>query len=246
MTMLYAMLIYGAATVLVAGLGHRLWIYAATPAPLRIPTTPGPTTRSGVVVRLVLEAMFFRSLFHADKWTWLFGWAFHVALLVVLLTHLRYFVEPAWAWLNLAQPLGAYAGMAMVAALAALWARRVLAARVAAISGPSDHLAIALLIAIGASGLMMKFVVRTDIVAVKAFSLGLVHFDWQPLPLDFFLIVHLTLVALLLIVFPFSKLLHGAAFFFNPTRNQPDDTREARYAPRVLPQAAGASGPGKG
>lgn len=244
MTTLYALLIYGAAAVFVAGLCQRLWVFMATPAPLHIPTTPAPTTRAGVVVRLLHEAVFFRSLFHSNKWIWLFGWAFHVALLVVLASHLRYFVEPVWAWLGLVHQIGSYAGMAMVAALAALWARRFLVPRIAAVSGWSDHLAIALLIGIAASGLLMKFVARTDIVAVKAFSLGLVYFDWRPLPLDFALIIHLTLVALLLIVFPFSKLLHGVALFINPTRSQPDNVRVKRYAPRVVRQAAGASGPG--
>lgn len=243
MTTLYALLIYGAVAVFVVGLGYSLWAFATTPVPLHVPVTPAPTGRGGALIRLVHEAVLFRSLFHANKWTWLFGWTFHVALLVVLVTHLRYFVEPPWGWLSLVQPIGSYAGMAMIAALAALWARRVLVARLAAVSGPSDHLAIALLIGIAASGLMMKFVARTDIVAVKAFSLGLVYIDWQPLPLDLCLIVHLTLVTLLLIVFPFSKLLHGAALFFNPTRSQPDDVRERRYAPRATLGTAGASGP---
>jgi nitrate reductase gamma subunit len=231
-----------AAAVFVIGLGYRIWAYATTPAPLRIPTTPAPLTRSGIALRFVAEVVLFRSLFNASKWTWLFGWAFHVALLVVLITHLRYFVEPVWAWLAVVQQLSAYVGLVMVAALAALWARRLVVLRVRTISSPSDYLALALLMGIGLSGLMMKLVARTDIVAVKAFSLGLIYFDWRPLPMDPLLIVHLSLVAVLLIVFPFSKLLHGAALFFNPTRNQPDDARETRYVPRVVPSGAGAAG----
>ena len=41
--------------------------------------------------------------------------------------------------------------------------------------------------------------------------------------------MHLTLVALLMIVFPISKLLHAPGVFFSPTRNQADDPREARH-----------------
>jgi len=70
---------------------------------------------------------------------------------------------------------------------------------------------------------------RTDIVAVKAFFLGLMRFDWQALPADAPLYVHLTLVAGLMIVFPFSKLLHAPGVFFSPTRNQVDDPREHRH-----------------
>jgi nitrate reductase gamma subunit len=237
---LYAFLSVALA-IFVVGLGIRIWAYAATPAPLRIPVTPAPTTRTGVAVRLFYEVVLFRSLFNSSKWTWLLGWAFHVTLLFVLLTHLRYFVHPAWMWLGLVQDLGGYAGMAMVAALLALAGRRLFVPRIRAITAPSDYLAVALLVAIGLSGLAMKFVFHTDIVAVKAFSLGLIYLDPQPLPRDLGLVIHLSLVGLLLAVFPFSKLLHGAALFFNPTRNQPDDLRESRYAPRLTLRDAGAA-----
>ena len=41
------------------------------------------------------------------------------------------------------------------------------------------------------------------------------------------LLVHLALVALLMIVFPISKLMHAPGLFFSPTRNQADTSREA-------------------
>ena len=91
-------------------------------------------------------------------------------------------------------------------------------------------LPISLLIAIGLSGIGMKYVSHTDIVAVKAFFLGLIYFDWQPLPADFLLVVHLSLVVSLMIIFPFSKLLHAPGLFFSPTRNQVDNAREKRHA----------------
>jgi hypothetical protein len=37
------------------------------------------------------------------------------------------------------------------------------------------------------------------------------------------------LVAALMIVFPFSKLLHVPGVFFSPTRNQIDNPREQRH-----------------
>ena len=129
-----------------------------------------------------MKSRLFNSLFKSNKWIWLFGWVFHAALLFVLLRHLRYFTDPVWSWVALIQPIGAYAAFAMVAGLAGLWARRFLVDRVRYISSPSDHLMLALLIAIGLTGLGMKYVAHTDIVAVKAFFLGLMYFDWQPMP----------------------------------------------------------------
>jgi len=227
--------LYVAAAVLVAGLVRKIVQYARTPAPLKIPTTPAPVTRTGVAGRLVREVVLFESLFKASKWTWLFGWIFHAALLVVLVGHLRYFTEPVWGPVALIQGAVPYAGLAMLAGLAGLWARRFLVDRVRYISAPSDHLMLALLVAIGATGVAMRFGVHTDIVALKAFALGLVRFDWQPLPTDAVLLLHLAFVAALMVVFPFSKLLHAPGLFFSPTRNQADDPRERRH---VTPWAA--------
>ena len=225
----YALLFYAATLLLVAGLVVKIRGYLRTPAPLLIPTTPAPTSAGGVALRMTREVVFFESLFKGSKWTWLFGWLFHASLALVLLRHVRYFQEPVWTPIALVQFIGTYAGLTMVAGLAGLWARRFLVDRVRYISTPSDHLHLALLIAIGLSGLTMRFVAHTDIVAVKAFMLGLMRFSIQPLPADPLLLIHLTLVALLMIIFPISKLLHAPGLFFSPTRNQIDNPREARH-----------------
>ena len=229
LTIAYALLFYAATAMLVVGVALKIRSYLRTPAPLKIPTTPAPTTQGGVALRLAREVVLFESLFKSSKWTWIFGWMFHAALLLVLLRHLRYFHEPVWTPVLWVQFFGTYAGFAMVAGLAGLWARRFLVDRVRYISTPSDHLHLALLLAIGASGLTMRFVAHTDIVALKAFMLGLMRFDWQPLPGDPLLLLHLTLVALLMFVFPISKLLHAPGLFFSPTRYQVDNPREVRH-----------------
>ncbi|MEI2733814.1 MAG: respiratory nitrate reductase subunit gamma [Rhodoblastus sp.] len=239
LTAIFAILFYLATTILVLGLAFRIRLYAKTPAPLKIPTTPAPITRGGVAMRMAREVALFESLFKSNKWTWAFGWVFHVSLAVVLFRHLRYFLQPVPEIVAIMQPIGVLAGFSMVGGLLALWGRRIVVERIRYITGPSDHLMLALLVMIGISGLSMKFVAHTDIVAVKAFILGLMYFDWKPLPADINLIVHLSLVLALMIIFPFSKLLHAPGVFFSPTRNQADDSRERRYAPRGLlkPQA---------
>ena len=229
LSIVYAALFYIATAFFVIGLALKIRQYARTPSPLKIPLTPAPLTRAGVSWRLAREVVFFESLFRSNKWTWLFGWLFHGALLLVVLRHVRYFQEPVWTVIALIQPFGTYAGFAMVAGLAGLWARRFLVDRVRYISTPSDHLMLALLIAIGLTGLGMRFVSHTDIVAVKIFMLGLMRLSIQPLPADPVLLAQLSLVALLLIIFPISKLLHAPGLFFSPTRNMSDNPREARH-----------------
>lgn len=242
LTGFYALLFYLATAVLVGGLALKIRQYWTTPAPLKIPTTPAPTTNTGVAFRLAREVVLFESLFKANKWIWVFGWVFHAGLLLVVLRHVRYFVNQVPEVVTLIQPFGIYAGFAMVAGLLGLFARRIVVPRIRYISAPSDYLMLVLLLAIGMSGLAMKFVAHTDIVAVKAFFIGLMTFNLQPLPADPVLLVHLTLVAALMIIFPFSKLLHGVGLFFSPTRNQADNPRERRHlAPWAAKLEAGAS-----
>ena len=227
--MIYAGMFYIATLLLVVGLAYKIFDYSRTPAPLKIPTTPAPTTQPGVVYRMAKEVVLFESLFKSNKWIWVFGWLFHFGLLLVLLRHLRYFTEPVWFWVGIIQPFGKYASFMMVIGLVGLLARRYLVDRVRYISTPSDILMLVLLIAIGVTGMLMTFVVHTDIVALKAFFLGLMYLDVQPVPRDPILLIHLALVALLMVIFPISKLLHAPGLFFSPTRNQADNPREHRH-----------------
>ncbi|MFZ1538071.1 MAG: respiratory nitrate reductase subunit gamma [Chromatiaceae bacterium] len=229
LTIVYASLFYFAALVLLAGLANKILQYARTPAPLKIPTTPAPVTKRGVVFRIIREIVLFESLFKGNKWTWIFGWIFHFGLFLVTLRHLRYFIDPVWLPIQVIQPFGIYGGLAMVAGLAGLWSRRFLVDRVRYITGPSDHLILALLIGIGLTGLGMSFVIHVDVISVKQFFLGLLRFQFHPLPADPLLLLHLLLVVILMIVFPFSKLLHAPGLFFSPSRNQVDNPREQRH-----------------
>jgi nitrate reductase gamma subunit len=229
MTEFYALSFYLATLILLAGLAHKIYQYAKTPAPLKVPTMPAPLTQQGVVLRVLSEVVLFRSLFRSNKWIWLFGMMFHAALWLVLLRHLRYFTEPVWTWVVLLQPIGKYASFAMMLGLLGLLARRIFVERIRYISNPSDYLMLILLLVIGGSGMMMTFVAHTDIVQFKAFVLGVMSFDWKEIPMDSILLVHLGAVLLLMIIFPFSKLLHAPGVFFSPSRNQVDNSREKRH-----------------
>ncbi|MCA1977881.1 MAG: respiratory nitrate reductase subunit gamma [Thiobacillus sp.] len=220
---------YIATLLLVAGLVYKIFDYSRTPAPLKIPTTPAPTTQSGVVYRMAKEVVLFESLFKSNKWIWVFGWLFHFGLFLVLVRHLRYFLPTIPEWLVFIQPFGMYASFMMVVGLAGLLARRFLVDRVRYISTPSDYLMLVLLLGIGLTGMMTTFVVHTDIVALKEFFMGLMYFDVQPVPTDPIILTHLALVALLMVIFPISKLLHAPGVFFSPTRNQADNPREHRH-----------------
>lgn len=237
-SIVYGLLYWAAILILIGGVAYKIRQYWKTPAPLKIPTTPAPVTQGGVVWRMFREVVFFESLFRSNKILWLFAFLFHMSLWLVLIRHSRYFVDMN-AFLTFMQPFGRYAGITMVLGLAGLWARRILVDRVRYISAPSDHLMLALLIGIGISGLMMSFVAHADITQVKVFFSGLLTFGFfsadGALPGDALVLIHLLLVAVLMIIFPISKLLHAPGIFFSPTRNQVDNPREKRHvAPWAL------------
>lgn len=226
---IYAIIFWAATLVLVLGVANKVRIYWNIPAPLKIPTTPAPVTQGGVVVRMLQEVLLFKSLFRSDKLLWALGFIFHYSMLLIVIRHFRYIQDPIWGIVQFMQPFGKYAGFVFILGLLGLLGRRIFIDRVRYITAPSDIAMLLLLIFIGVSGLMMQYVNHTDIVMVKAFFRGLIRFDWQPLPVDAILLLHLGLVATLMFIFPISKLLHAPGIFFSPTRNQIDNPREKRH-----------------
>ncbi|MDH5516361.1 MAG: respiratory nitrate reductase subunit gamma [Gammaproteobacteria bacterium] len=229
-----AALLWVGLVVFVGFTARKIRQYWKTPAPLKIPTTPAPVTQTGVVFRMAREVVLFESLFKSNKWIWVFGWMFHLGLLLAFFRHLRYVVSPEnfmWPVISnvIVQSFGQYAGFAMVAGLFGLLARRIVVERIRYISSPSDYLMLLMLIVIGVSGLVMSFVSHIDVVQLKMFVMGLFGFDFQNLPESGALLIHLLLVVVLLLIFPFSKLLHAPGVFFSPTRNQIDNPREKRH-----------------
>lgn len=225
----FAILFYVATAILAAGVVMRIRKYARTPAPLKIPTTPAPTTTGGVIVRMFMEVVFFQSLFKSNKWIWLFGILFHLSMWLILARHIRYFTIDVWWWVEAVQFFGTYAAFTFLIGLGGLLIRRIAVERIRYITSPSDILMLLLLLLIGASGAMMRFVAHTDIVSVKAYMVGLTRLHIGHLPSDPVLLVHLSSVALLMIIFPISKLMHAPGVFFSPTRNQVDNPREKRH-----------------
>lgn len=199
-----------------------------SPSPLRIPITPAPRTRLGVLGRLLLELLAFRSLARANLVTWVASLAFHYGLLFVLIMHLR-FVFP-----NLSPSLipfimwSGWATAFMLLGLIVLLLRRCLVDRLRYISSPSDYLHVLLLIGIGVSGLILKRIWPTDLYAMGEFLRGAIMFDWQQLPDHIGVVLHLGLVLLLIVVFPISKLLHGIGIVFSPTLNQRDSAKQSK------------------
>ena len=220
MSLFIASALYTAVAVLTIGVLWKIFLYARTPVPHMIAVAPVPRTRLGVLSRLIRETLFFESLFRASKWTWLLGWIFHYALAVVLLRHLYFVTDPIPAWLGIVFVPSDYAAWLLTASLVGLLLRRLSVSRVRYISSPSDYAMLLLLLVIGASGLLLRYGTYVNIVAVREFTLGLLALSPKDLPQNLTLYVHIFSVAILAVVFPFSKLIHFPGYYFSPSHNQ--------------------------
>ena len=228
MNIFFAIAFYFAAAVITLGLGHKVFQYWSTPTPFRIPLTPAPSTFRGVLLRMMAEVFLFKSLFKANKWIWVLGWVFHASLVLIMLRHLVYFQQQPPIWVYQLQPYSQLAAYPLLISLGGLLLRRFIVDRVRYISSPSDFLMLFLLIAIASSGLSMLLFWPPDVYVVQQFFTGLLRFTINPLIEHLLLYLHLILVAVLLLIFPFSKLLHAPGVFFSPTLNQADNTRQKR------------------
>lgn len=264
---------YIAFAVFIFGLIYRIVKWARSPVPFRIPTTCGqqqslpwfkqnkidnPSTKSGVIIRMLLEVLLFRSLFRNtkaqlveeedgkkvvyqwEKWLWLAGLAFHYSFLLIVIRHLRFFTDPVPGLVNFIDSIdGAFhydnqslyiTGILLLIAVAYLFVRRVVIPQVKYISLPADYFPLLLIFSVGFSGFLMKYFLRVDITYVKELVMGLVTFN-PVVPGDIGIIfyIHLFLVSILLTYFPFSKLVHMAGVFMSPTRNMINNNRAKRH-----------------
>jgi nitrate reductase gamma subunit len=206
--------------ILLLGIGMKTFIWIRTPVPLRIVTTPAPKSRLGVVWRFIGDLLWFPNLFKSDKFLWGASLLFHLALWIVLLRHLRYFLFPVPAWVEGIQTLGLYAGYIIPLFVAFLLARRLLLDPVLYISILGDYFALFLLLTITVSGVLLQVFFRTYVIDVKDMILGLIHFQPRIPSVHWLFVVHLISVLTLLAYFPFSKMLHAGGLLLSPTRYQ--------------------------
>lgn len=219
---------YFAGIAFVLGLLVRLIGYLRTPTRVPLVVTPAPTTDAGAAVRVAGDVLIFPALFKADKALWAGAWIFHMTLWVILLRHLRYFTYPVPGLSVLMSQVALWAGYLFgLTALFLFW-RRLALPRTLYLSGLPDYFALALVGLIAATGILVKYWLHVNLVDVKAFTLGLLTLRPVAPPQHPLFLLHFILVAVLMIYFPFSKLLHAGGIFFSPTRNQPFDIQKPR------------------
>jgi nitrate reductase gamma subunit len=271
MIYLFAAIIpYAAGIIFLAGIVYKVVQWAAAPVPFRITTTCGqqrslpwikssrldnPHSTLGVLGRIALEILLFRSLFRntktdlkpgptivygSAKWLWLGSLAFHWSLLIILIRHLRFFTEPQPGLIPIVQSLDGFFEVALpallisdvilVAALTFLFVRRLVDSKLRYITLAADYFPLLLIGSIAITGVLMRHIYKIDLRSVKEFTMDLILLHPSaPLDLGVLFYVHVLLVSALIAYFPFSKLMHMGGVLLSPTRNLANNSRMRRH-----------------
>jgi nitrate reductase gamma subunit len=264
---------YLAVILFFVGIIYRVLKWGKCPVPFRIPSTcaqqkslpwikygyaeklDNPASTAGVMGRMILEVLCFRSLFRntrlefgtggdikykSAKWLWLAAIVFHYTFLVVLLRHLRFFTEPMPFFVPIIEKIDGFfqiyvptlyqSGFLLGAALTFLLLRRLIDPKVRYISLPADYFPLFLILAIAKTGILMRYVLKADVVSIKELTMGLVSFHPTiPEGISVVFYIHVFLVSMLFAYFPFSKLMHMGGVFLSPTRNLSNNNRAVRH-----------------
>ena len=183
-----------------------------------------------------------------EKWLWLAALAFHYAFLTVVIRHLRFFTEPIPLFVQMLEHLDGFiqsgiapipgfmvpevmiSGFVLLGAATFLVLRRILLPQMTYISLPADYFPLFLISTIAITGILMRYILKVDIVSVKNLAMGLVTFSPKvPEGIGVLFFIHLFLVCVLLAYIPFSKIVHMAGIFMSPTRNLSNNSRFVRH-----------------
>lgn len=217
-----------------------------------------PFTTGGVVARMFFEVVTFRSLFrntrmrtnpdgrisyNLELWLWLFALAFHYTFLVVLLRHARFFLEPLPlpfeilekidTFVQIGHPVISMSSFVLLGAALFLFIRRVYLPDMRLISLASDYFPLFLIAGIALTGILMRYFTKIDVTAAKELTYGLVSFNLPAMArmqeIGSIFYIHVFFVSVLLVYFPWSKLMHMGGIFLSPTRNLPNNSRAVRH-----------------
>ncbi len=160
---------------------------ASRPKPILIAKTAG-------------DIFFLTRLLKTNDLLWIGEWIFHCSFLLVVLRHLRYILNPVPDWVWRLQTPGLIAGYILPLALIYIFIMKI--GKEEGYFPSYNFFLVVLLFFTGVTGLLMKTVFRTDIVAVNNFMLGIFTFRLADAPASPLFVFHYLLFLVLLAYLP--------------------------------------------
>ena len=128
-------------------------------------------------------------------------WILFFCFILVVVRHLRFFMDPVPGCVTSLQPFGLAAGYVLPVATAYIAALRICGMRESYVSY-RNYVVLGLVFAISAVGLVMRNFFVPDLVDVKEFGLGILRFGPSAVPGGYVFLAHFSLVLLLIPYLP--------------------------------------------
>ena len=214
---------YVTIVVFLLGMGYRFFVWIKTPQPAAITLFPAPHGGPATFLSVVRESFLFPGLFRGDRFFWGLAWVFHFTLALIFIGHIRVFTDfpKLWAALGIdadrmSAGIGGAAGMIVGVFALLLFLRRLAVLRVREISQFSDFFALVLVLAILLTGNALRFGGHFDLSLTRAYFADLFTFTAgaSSRPDNPMFTLHVLLAQILIMVIPYSKILHFGGIFF--------------------------------
>ncbi len=147
------------------------------------------------------DVALFARLWKTNPVLWVGEWVFHVSLLLVIVRHLRYFLEPVPHWVWSMQLPGTIAGYVLPLSLVYILVVRLLTGR-EKYTSPANLSLLVLVLVISSIGVLMHTLYTPNLVDVKLFAAGLACFRPAPPPESLWFAAHFGLFLILVLYLP--------------------------------------------
>jgi nitrate reductase gamma subunit len=201
MEIFLSIMLYSAYIFFLGRIGWRIFLLLTVPEQIKGERGAAGKNSFLTLLKAVMDVLFLSRLFRTNRWLWIGEWLFHVSFVFVLVRHLRYVIHPVPSWLVSYQTFGIFSGYVLFAALLFILVFKLTAVRDRYLPSYNFYL-LSLLLFISITGILMKTLLRTDVVSVKYFMLGAFTFTPAPAPQSSIFFMHYLASLLLLVSIP--------------------------------------------
>jgi len=220
-------MVYVAVAIFIGGSIYRFIKWSRTPkSPVRQGMFPQPGSPLTRALKLGKDSLIFPQVLDTDRWMWFFVIGMHLAGIGLFFGHLRLIFEftPIYNAVgpvtmeNMANWVGGAIGISLFIAFTYFLLRRF-KSPYRELSVPEDYLLLLLILLIILLGDHLRFTQAFDLAAYREYISSLLHFrpafptTIASSPEKWLLDAHVLTASLLLIYFPFSKLVHAIGGF---------------------------------
>jgi nitrate reductase gamma subunit len=163
--------------------------------------SPGKALTLSILLNALIDILLLRRLLRVNDVLWLGEWTFHASLVILFFRHLRYFLEPAPAFVAAMEIPARVAAWVLPASLLYIGALKLVIEKKPYISS-YNFMLLGLMMISCVSGLVMKYSFPADLADIKHFTMGLVTFHAGISPGSLTFLFHFFIFLIILMSLP--------------------------------------------